>query len=176
MKKIALKANSTLLAAVTTPIVAPKANVGHHITIVDANADSLEGSLGIDGDRAEELERDIIDACDVVIKVKKGARLTLVQVIAIASAHAQSDNELVLATAVISEAYARRDWKGLKSEIEKKLAETTGNSATIGGETSIEDNDDQGFAAFLKAMMNAQAGEGMLAGETDEDEDLKEQN
>lgn len=157
-KSLLMGAVPTLALAATTGTVK-----GHNVTVVNPNAENLTDALGITTDRAKELMNDIITACKTAISAGKNA-LTLMQIIAIASQHAQNDNELVMCTAVVSEAYAREDLQGLADETTQANGEDATNTTTASADQDEEGNDDeQDFAQFLQMMMAQAAGEAITS-------------
>lgn len=165
---------------VTKTINIPAATTasGHNVTILDVNSDDIASALGISDDRKKELEHDIITAAT---RAAGGEKLTLLQVIAIASQHAQSDNELVLATALISEAFGRQDLDGLIDQTKQNLNEGTDDKqpSDESVEASSSDDEDQvpeGFAAFMKMMQGDRADQLAGAEDINDDEQARNQN
>lgn len=178
-----LAKKSALEAVPQMTIPTPVGGNGHHLVIKDANATDIFLALGIEVDRKRELEQDTIEACKKVIRENVGnaggASLTLLQLITIASTHAQTDNELVLATLLITEAYVNNGFEALMDQTSEDLglsAETTTEDTLNQDETPGDEDINEGFGEFFRQMFSERAAAFGMADETDQDQDLEDRN
>lgn len=138
----------------------------HGLVIVDTNATDLATALGINEDRRKELDKDIILA---IGNAENGTAKSLVDLIFVASQHAQSDNEMGYAIATITEAFAFNNagaapMSAMRQNLEAKDGiEPTDESveARDGGINGSADEDTdglpEGLGEFLRQMLAQRA-------------------